>query len=249
MKRHWEFVVDVDRRATVPPFLQIARKLTEDIRRGRLRPDDRLPGSRRLASTLGVHRNTVVAAYAELVAEGWIETAQGRGTFVSAAIPEVHGPFGKTAATRHTVSPRAILRLPDAPDAYRARSLERGTLNLSSGAPDIRLVPARLIGRAYRRVLANRAVEVLRYGDPEGHPSLRSALAAMLATTRGLSAAASDVIVTRGSQMALSLVARALLRPGDLVAVEGWGYRPAWEAFRAAGAIVGISRRKPPSRR
>ena len=239
MKRQWEFAIAIDRLATMPPFLQIARKLTEDIRRGRLRPDDRLPGSRRLASTLGVHRNTVLAAYAELVAEGWIETAQGRGTFVSAAIPEIHGRrFGKKVATRHTVPPRTMLRFPDAPEAYRPRSLARGTLNLSSGAPDIRLVPARLIGRAYRRVLANRAVDVLGYGDPEGHPSLRSALASMLATTRGLSAAARDVIVTRGSQMALSLVARALLRPGDLVAVERWGYRPAWEAFRAAGAIV-----------
>lgn len=60
----------------------------------------------------------------------------------------------------------------------------------------------------------------------------------MLSTTRGLAASASDVLVTRGSQMALSLVARALLRPGDIVAVEQWGYRPAWEAFRAAGATV-----------
>jgi GntR family transcriptional regulator/MocR family aminotransferase len=239
MKRQWEFVVDFDRRATVPPFLQIARKLSEDIRRGRLRPSDRLPGSRRLALTLGVHRNTVLAAYSELVAEGWIETAQGRGTFVAAAIPEVQGrPFAKPLAPRRSVGARTVLQLPDAPDAYRPLSLSPGTLNLSSGAPDIRLVPSRFIGRAYRRVLATRAADVLGYGDPEGHPSLRTALASMLAATRGLSATASDVVVTRGSQMALSLVARALLRPGDRVAVEEWGYRPAWEAFRAAGAAV-----------
>jgi GntR family transcriptional regulator/MocR family aminotransferase len=60
----------------------------------------------------------------------------------------------------------------------------------------------------------------------------------LLASTRGLSATAEDVVVTRGSQMALTLVARALLRPGDVVAVEQLGYRPAWEAFRAAGATV-----------
>lgn len=239
MKRQWEFVIDFDRLATLPPFLQIARKLSEDIRRGRLRPSDRLPGSRPLASTLGVHRNTVLAAYAELMAEGWIETAQGRGTFVAAAIPEPLGrPFAKLLAPRRSVGARTVLRLPDAPEAYRPLSLPPGTLNLSSGAPDIRLVPSRAIGRAYRRVLAVRAADVLGYGDPEGHPSLRTALASMLATTRGLSAAASDVVVTRGSQMALSLVAHALLRRGDRVAVEQWGYRPAWEAFRAAGASV-----------
>jgi GntR family transcriptional regulator / MocR family aminotransferase len=79
---------------------------------------------------------------------------------------------------------------------------------------------------------------VLSYGDSEGHRALRSALAAMLANTRGLSVGVDDVFVTRGSQMALTLVARALLRPGETVAVEQPGYRPAWEAFRAAGAAV-----------
>src|SRR5262249_39773062 len=95
-----------------------------------------------------------------------------------------------------------------------------------------------LIGRAYRRVLGLRGAKLLAYGDPEGHPALRCALASMLANTRGLKVEADDVLVTRGSQMALSLVARALLRPGDSVAVEEFGYRPAWEAFRAAGATV-----------
>src|SRR5205814_807661 len=102
--------------------------------------------------------------------------------------------------------------------------LPRGTLNLSSGAPDVRLVPARTIGRAYRRVLALRGAELLAYGDPEGHPALRAALASMLANTRGLAVAADDVLVTRGSQMALTLAARALVRPGDVVAVERFGY-------------------------
>jgi len=75
----WEPLIDVDRDASLPPFLQIARSLTADIQRGRLRPGDRLPGSRRLAESLEVHRNTVLAALAELTAEGWIETAPGRG--------------------------------------------------------------------------------------------------------------------------------------------------------------------------
>ena len=80
--------------------------------------------------------------------------------------------------------------------------------------------------------------ELLAYGDPEGHPALRASLANMLASTRALSVTAEDVHVTRGSQMALTLVARALLRPGDIIAVEELGYRPAWEAFRATGARV-----------
>src|SRR5262245_30992870 len=238
MRRDWRFDLEIDRASALPPFLQIARALTDEIRRGRLRPGDRLPGSRDLARAACVHRNTILAAYDELVAEGWLETAQGRGTFVARAIPE-SSPIGVARIDRgHAPSRRARFGLPDAPHVYRPPTLPRGTLNLSSGAPDPRLVPAGAIGRAYRRVLARRSGPLLTYGDPEGHPALRTALASMLAAARALAVRADDVFVTRGSQMALSLVARALIRPGDVVAVERLGYRPAWEAFRAAGANV-----------
>jgi GntR family transcriptional regulator/MocR family aminotransferase len=237
MRRDWHFDIKVNRGASLPPFLQIARALTDDIRRGRLRPGDRLPGSRELADAVRVHRNTILAAYEELVAEGWLEAVQGRGTFVAHSIPEP----SRRALPKYArgVQPRrAGFFVPAGPEVYRPPVLARGTLNLSSGAPDPRLVPAKAIGRAYRRVLARRPEAVLTYGDPEGHPALRAALASMLAATRGLPIGGEDVFVTRGSQMALSLVARALLRPGDIVAVESLGYRPAWEAFRAAGALV-----------
>lgn len=234
MGRGWQFAFAFDRRSSLPPFLQIARALTADIRRGRLRPGDRLPGSRELASAAGVHRNTVVAAYDELVAEGWVEARQGRGTFVARTIPEP----ATRATPRGDAARDAGFPVPGGPAVYRPPALPRGVLNLTSGAPDARLVPARAIGRAIRRVLARRGASLLTYGDPEGHPALRAALAAMLASTRALPVGPDDVVVTRGSQMALTLVARALLRPGDVVAVERLGYRPAWEAFRAAGAVV-----------
>lgn len=237
-RRTWHFHIDVDRDGSLPPFLQIARALTGDIRRGRLRPGDRLPSSRSLAAATRVHRNTVLAAYEELVAEGWLEAARGRGTYVAQAIPELTGRVPRSHRVSREPSVRAGFAVPAGPDGYRPPVLPRGTLNLSSGAPDPRLVPAKAIGRAYRRVLSRRAGPVLSYGDPEGHPALRAALASMLAATRALPIGPEEVLVTRGSQMALSLVARALLRPGDVVAVERLGYRPAWEAFRAAGARV-----------
>ena len=235
----WELVIDPERDAAMPPFLRIARALAADIQRGRLRPGTRLPGSRRLAVSLQVHRNTVLAAVAELIAEGWIETAPGRGTFVAHAIPDLRGrPFSRRLPIRAQAPARVPFVLNEPPVAYRQPDLPPGTLNLSSGAPDLRLVPLRAIGRAYRRALAQRGPELLKYGDPEGHPALRAALASMLTATRNLAVGPDDVLVTRGSQMALTLVARALIRPGDVVAVEQLGYRPAWEAFRAAGATL-----------
>src|SRR5215831_1439537 len=186
-RSRWEPMIEVDRDAALPPFLQIARSLAADIQRGRLRPGDRLPGSRRLADSLEVHRNTVLAALAELTAEGWIETAPGRGTFVTRTIVNPRGrPFSHRVGLREHVPAHIPLALPEVPPAYRPPNLPRGTLNLSNGAPDIRLVPARSIGRAYRRVLGLQGAGLLAYGDPEGYPGLRTALASMLAGTRAL---------------------------------------------------------------
>jgi GntR family transcriptional regulator / MocR family aminotransferase len=149
---------------------------------------------------------------------------------------------GRSVARRSSLRSDAIRTLPfpipNGPAAYRPPDLAPHTLDLSSGAPDVRLVPSRAIGRAYRRVLTRRGAELLGYTNPEGNPALRVELASMLSSTRALHACASDILVTRGSQMALTLTAHALLRPGDVVAVEDFGYRPAWEAFRAAGATV-----------
>jgi GntR family transcriptional regulator/MocR family aminotransferase len=109
-------------------------------------------------------------------------------------------------------------------------------MTLGGGVPDVRLVPEAELARAMRRVLKRHPIEVLSYGDPEGPVVLRRALAQMTAATRGLAATEEHVLVTRGSQMGIDLVARTLLSPGDVVAVEALGYRPAWDALRAAGA-------------
>lgn len=236
-RRSWQLSVDLARDGTGPVFLRIARALTADIRRGRLRPGEELPGSRTLAASLGVHRNTVLAAYRELTAEGWVETTRARGTFVSSSLPEVEPRrFSARAAEAHVVSRHAAFVLPAAGPAFAARPVAGGSpVSLAGGVPDVRLVPGRELSRAVRRILAMQPMRVLSYGDPEGPGPLREAIADMLQRTRGIAATADDVLVTRGSQMGLDLAARALLRPGDAVAVEALGYAPAWGALRAAG--------------
>ena len=242
----WSVAIDLAAADTGPTFLRIARAVSEDIRRGRLRAGDALPGSRTLATSLGVHRNTVLAAYRELAAEGWIATAVAQGTFVSPQIPDVSPRrFSAQAAVAREISPRVGFDLgppriavlpPPAPLPSPAPSSLDGPMSLGGGIPDVRLVPSAELARAMRRVLARRAVEVLSYGDPAGPASLRNALASMVSATRGVAARAENVLVTRGSQMGIDLAARALISPGDVVAVEALGYRPAWEALRASGA-------------
>src|SRR5690242_14195736 len=84
--RSWELAVRLDPAGDLPVFLQIARAVSADVRRGRLRAGDALPSSRALSRSLAVHRNTVLAAYRELAAEGWIEAEPSRGTVVSSSV-------------------------------------------------------------------------------------------------------------------------------------------------------------------
>ncbi|MDB4928042.1 MAG: Transcriptional regulator, GntR family domain / Aspartate aminotransferase, partial [Myxococcaceae bacterium] len=237
------FTLVVDPASEHPVYAQLARAVIDDVLRGRLRPGDPLPGSRTLAATLAVHRNTVLAAWSELAAEGWIVARPGGGTFIAPTLPpQTPRRFSPRAPVAASPADRVGFALPPVV-ATRTDALEvpRGALVLASGQPDLRLVPADLLARALRRALLQHRDAALGYGDAPGHPRLRAALAARLAAHRGLPVGADDVVVTEGSQMALDLIARALLRPGDVVAVEALGYGPAWTAFAQAGArLVGV---------
>jgi len=237
----WEFAFALERQRGVPLFQQIARAIESDIRRGRLRPGDPLPGTRTLARALGVQRLTVVSAFDDLVAEGWLVTHPARGTFVSADLPDPKPRRFAAQKTPAEMANRVAYDLLAAPKPELPQEVPRGSLLFSPARSDVRLAPGDLIGRAYRRAIGRRGGALLQYANPEGHPRLRDALATMLASTRGLAATAANVCVTRGSQMALSLLARALIRPGDVIVVEQLGYGPAWEAFRLAGAkVIGV---------
>lgn len=228
------FALQIEEDSRTPLFLRIARAIARDIERGRLRPGAMLPGTRSLAADLEVNRNTVVAAYHELALQGWIELQPARGAVVARNLPAAGG--GVPPRQR----PASGGARPEAGSLAADRSPSR--LVFSDGTPDPRLVPRVELARAFRRALASPAfLSPAGYGDPRGSLRLRVALAAWLAGTRGLTIGSDDILLTRGSQMALFLAARALAGPGCTIAVEDPGYPLAWAAFRAAGArVVGI---------
>ncbi len=228
----WELAVALDPSSPVALFEQIARAVRDDIARGRLSPGQRLPGSRALAATLGVHRNTTLAAYEALVAEAWLRTRPAGGTFVADAAPVVTPRRFAEAVDTPRDAPGFDLApgsMPEGPEP------PRGVIALSDGTPDLRLLPRAAIAQAWRRALGSSRAP-LSYGEPRGERALRRAVAAMVSQTRAVPADEDRVLITRGSQMALDLAARALLSPGDVVAVEALGYAPAWRAFERAGA-------------
>jgi GntR family transcriptional regulator/MocR family aminotransferase len=239
MLRPWEFKIVVRRRAPTAVYLQIVHAIIEEIRPGRLPPGSALPGTRELAERLQVNRKTVVQAYDELEAQGWVSSEHTRGTFVSSHLPEVDGPKRPRGARIGRMPEQPAFRLVDSAPNIPLLMAEGNSLAFDDGAPDTRLVPVDALARAYRHAVRRGARRNrLGYADPRGSLELRSAVSAMLNVDRGLTTTAENICLTRGSQMAIFISARILARRNDTVVMEELSYPPARESFRAAGADV-----------
>jgi len=227
-----DMTIDLEKSGQRPVFLDIAASIVGDIERGRLKPGDALPGTRTLARSLKVHRNTVDAAFHELTMQGWLVSEPSRGTFVARDLPTAK-PGGRSARPRTP---------PTSVDAETVTGPLPPSLRVSDGAPDPRIMPRVELARAFRRALTGPTfLTDAGYGDPRGAPALRTALSGYLSRERGLAASAGDLMVTRGSQMGLFLAAAAIIEAGQAIAVETPGYPLAWSAFRAAGArVIGV---------
>ncbi|MEV8331730.1 PLP-dependent aminotransferase family protein [Streptomyces niveus] len=192
--------------------------LREAVRTGRLTPGTRLPSSRTLAADLGMARNTVADAYAELVAEGWLTARQGSGTRVARrAAPRAPAPSGPPA--------RPVRRKP--------------THNLRAGTPDLGSFPRAEWLAASRRALTAAPNEALDYGDQLGRVELRTVLADYLARTRGVYADPERVVLCSGFVHGLALMAQVLAarrgRTRAVVGVESYGLDFHRDILTAAG--------------
>lgn len=202
-----------DGRPSAPLFQQVYGRFRDRIIAGDMAPGDRLPASRALAEQLGVSRATVVAAYDQLNAEGFIQGRRGSGLYVC-AIGEVEQPVRAAAAQpkqRQTEPP------PSGPPKLRA---------FDPGRPDMRLFPYRQWARAIARAARNSPEALVTSPDRFGDPVLRQSLAKHLAEWRGIAAQPEQILITAGSGDALEICIRALGRPGDVVALEDPGYLP-----------------------
>ena len=212
----------------------IYRALRAAMVDGRLPVGHRLPPTRALAADLGVARGSVATAYERLTAEGFLTSRVGAGTFV-ASVP-MSPKIRRTAAD--PLRPRAGFPVSPLP-AGGAEPAPR--FDFRTGIPDAQLFPFDTWRRLVAAELRLRANSPGTYAEPSGHPALRAAIARYLGYGRSVRATADDVVVTNGTQHALDLIARVLLRPGDVVAVEEPGYPPARRLFTSLGArVVGV---------
>ena len=214
-------------------YLQICKVLTRMIEQGQLPPRFKMPGSRSLASELGVHRQTVVNAYDELVAQGLIEVKPFRGTFVAEEIPLIK-PKALRKSEEVSLAPFPFKRF----QYLRKSFLEpKNMLAIDEGLPDLRMSPIDDLRKSYNSLLAreyNR--KYLSYDSPAGNSDLRLQISLYLKETRGLKVREDQVLVTRGSQMGLYLASQLVIAQGDRVIVGALNYQTADITLQHAGA-------------
>jgi GntR family transcriptional regulator/MocR family aminotransferase len=213
---------------------EIYRQLREAVREGRVRPGDRLPPTRDLARSLRVSRTTVTVAYERLMGEGFVTARVGAGTFVSAHVaPAAERP----ASHRPAVAALRSRTIWD-PIKLSTTFARAARFDLRSGLPDAALFPHVQWSHLVSHELRGPAIGSAAYAHPAGHPGAREAIARHVSISRGVRASAEDVTITSGTQQALDVIARAMLAPGDRVAMESPGYQPARFLFESLGLKV-----------
>jgi GntR family transcriptional regulator / MocR family aminotransferase len=247
--------IELDRRQGLSR--QLYQALRVRVLDGRLASGTRLPASRDLAAALSISRNSVVRAYDQLYAEGFIEGRVGDGTYV-AQLPGNGLPAKKLSTKLSTgfstgLSTALSTKCPDLPVNSSSQVIHRGALDrveknhlpsppsgppraFRVGVPAFDLFPFEVWAKLNAAFWRKPDLQQLCYGDPAGDVRLRGMIAAYLRSSRGMQCSAEQILITSGAQQGISLCAQLLVEPGDGVAIENPGYRAAGHAFAVAGA-------------
>lgn len=236
MLRPWELNVEIIRENDTAIHAQIANKILEEIQLGRFSPGSALPGTRELAKKIHVNRKTVIQAYDELIAQGWLTSENKRGTFVSSRVLTINNLLPYNSTPRHLFA-KSQLKNEITPTLSKRQLHD--FIHFSEGLPDSRLIPFEVLSRAMRHALIISARNnKIGYGDPKGSSILREAISHMLNMERSLHTHKENICVVRGSQMGIFILAKILIQLGDNVVVERLGNSLARDAFTNCGANI-----------
>jgi GntR family transcriptional regulator/MocR family aminotransferase len=223
-----------------PTYRQLYAALRDAILDGRLRPGVKLPSTRDLADRYELARGTIVIAFDQLKAEGYLSGRIGSGTYVSEVLPEalLHAGPG-TRARQHGAGrrPRRLSDVAKRAEAFKP-SLAPAARAFRANQPALDLFPTTLWAQVAGRRLRRASTALLKGCPPGGYPPLQRALADYLGSSRGVICAPEQIAIVSGVQEAIDLTARLVLNPGDGVCIEDPGYMAAARAFAAAGASM-----------
>jgi GntR family transcriptional regulator / MocR family aminotransferase len=236
--------IGLARDGPMPLHRQLYEALREAILTRRLAPGMRLPSTRTLASELGLSRYTVVDAFRQLCAEGYLEGTIGAGTCVAGTLPDdlLRPPLPATSPSVPTRERRPRSHRTEVQMALGRPLLStrprpsRHNQPFQAGVPALDAFPGDRWGRLLARHARAMPASMRGYQHPAGYPPLRRAIASYLVAARGVRCTAEQVIVVNGSQQGIALTAQVLLNPGEAVWMEDPGYPGAKGALLGAGA-------------
>ena len=217
--------LELDRKSQTPFYRQIYERFCDAIARGILRPGERLPSSRSLASQLATSRGTIDLAYSLLSGEGYVLSQGAAGTIVAPALVGSLQPLAKPIHPSNRPLPGP------ADEASTVAPFQMGL-------PALDAFPRKLWSRLATRRARTLPLDAMGSPDPAGYAPLREAIASYLAVARGILCSTEQVFITSGFQSALGLITRAFLHPGDDVWFEDPGYFLARMGLEAAGATI-----------
>jgi len=229
----------LNRLAPAPLHRQLYEQWRQGILGGRFRPAERVPSTRELSAELAVSRSTVTIAYDQLIAEGFLETDRGSGTFVCRELPKhPHAPRDEGAP-----APRLSRYGAGLSGDFAYAHSPRGFLCLAQWRPDLSLFPIATWRKLVMRRLRSATPELFDYSDESaGYGPLRKEIAAYVARSRAVRCTADQIVVVNGSAQGIDLCARLLLEHGDQAAIENPGYFGARRIFEGYGARLGPAR-------
>ena len=230
--------LSLDAKSDTPLFDQLYQAIRKRVLNRHLSPGTRLPSSRNLADQLSVARNTVIAAYEQLIAEGYLESKTGSGTFVTEELPESW--FQAKPRSQPALQQASNLSLSKYADIISKENFRQAATNQSFavGVPDLKAFPAKLWNKVASAIPQAGLTELMGFQYPQGLLELREAVTDYTRSSRAVRCEPHQVVITQGAQQALDLCARLFLNPGDPVAMENPGYIGARRALSASGAKI-----------
>lgn len=235
----YKSLIQLNRDSNVSLYVQLCNNFIQLITNGTLKPSDILPSTRVLSELTGISRNTVKAAYEELMSQGWAESIERKGIFVLAKLPELSERRKYTSISHVEEKTDSFIWRNPFVEKIIVEDFQKSILTIDDGFPDVRLTPVDLLMREYRSISKRfYGKSFLKYGNPKGSERLRMALSRYLSETRGLAVNTENIIITKGSQMGIYLATQLLLTSADKIAVGVSNYRSADEIFKYSGAAL-----------
>ncbi|MTI41694.1 PLP-dependent aminotransferase family protein [Fulvivirga lutimaris] len=237
----WKSTLVIDNLALRAKYLQLTDQFIKEISAGRLAPGQKIPGTRQLASLLDINRKTVIMAFEELEAQGWLDIKSSSGTYVSMKLPITIADNITTSAVPYDNFNIRLINNYDFIPAYEP--IPPASINIDGGSPDYRLAPIDWLFKECRSISKSKyGQRLLAYGGVKGNEDLRQALTKYLRETRGMTLSKENILITRGSQMGIYLAMSGLLKPGNNAVFGSTSYDAAeWAASNSQANIIRVN--------